>query len=304
MKKKSLTSRWWEQRYLLAMSVPIIIWLLVFAYVPLVGWGIAFVNFRPGISFFESDFIGIRNFRLMFMDPAFFQAIRNTLIFSSLGLVTGFFSAIGFALLLNELRSLRIKKVVQTVSYLPHFVSWVVVAGMVLQVLTLDGVINRFMMFIGLQDEAINYMAQPQYFYAIVTLANLWKGLGWSTIIYLSAMAGVDQELYEAAAADGAGRLRRIWHVTLPGIAPTIIILLVMAFGGLMHTGFEDKLLLRNPFNAHLAEVLSLYTLRLGIQAGRFGFGTAVSIFTSMISLTLVLIANTTSRKITGSGLF
>jgi len=302
--KKPLSARLWEQRYLLMMSVPIIIWLIVFAYVPLAGWAIAFFNFRPGISLLDSDFVGIRNFRLMFMDQAFFQAIRNTLIFSVLGLVTGFTSAIGFALLLNELRSMKIKRVVQTVSYLPHFVSWVVVAGMVLQVLTLDGVINQFLMFIRVLDEPVNWMSQPQYFYAIVTLANLWKGLGWSTIIYLSAMAGVDQELYEAAAADGAGRLRRIWHVTLPGIAPTIIILLVMSFGGLLHTGFEDKMLLRNPFNAHLAEVLSLYTLRLGIQAGRFGFGTAVSMFTSMISLTLVLIANATSRKFTDSGLF
>jgi len=240
----------------------------------------------------------------MFMDPSFFNAVRNTLIFSILGIVTGFSSAIGFALLLNELRSLKTKRVIQTVSYLPHFVSWVVVAGMVLQVLSLDGAINGFLLFIRAIDEPVNWMAHPEYTYAIVTLANLWKGLGWSTIIYLSAMAGIDQELYEASAVDGAGRLRRIWHITLPGIAPTVIILMVMSFGGLLHTGLEDKMLLRNPFNHQAMDVLPLYTLRLGIQAGRFSFGTAVSVFVSMISITLVMIANKVSRLFTGSGLY
>lgn len=303
-KKRRLRDMWWEQRYLLAMSLPIMIWLIVFAYVPIVGWVIAFFNFRPGISILDSNFIGLHNFRLMLYDPAFSNAIRNTFIFSVLGMVTGYISAIGFALLLNELRSLRAKKVVQTVSYLPHFVSWVVVAGMVIQVLSLEGVINSILIFFRVIDEPRNWMAYPQYFYAIVTLANLWKGLGWSTIIYLSAMAGIDPELYEAAAADGAGRLRRIWHITMPGITPLIILLMIMSIGGLLSTGFEDKMLLRNAFNHHVADVVALYVLRTGIQAGRFSFGTAVSIVMSIISLILVVTANQVSRKFTGSGLF
>jgi len=303
-KKKPLTKRWWEQRFLLLMSVPIIIWLIIFAYVPLAGWAIAFFNFRPGIALSDSDFVGMHNFRIMFMDPAFFNSIRTTLIFSVLGIVTGFSTAIGFALLLNELRSLKTKKVIQTVSYLPHFVSWVIVSGMVIQVLSLDGAVNAILIFFRIIPEARNWMAYPQYTYAVVTIANIWKGLGWSTIIYLSAMAGIDQELYEAVAVDGGGRLRRIWHITLPGIAPLVLVLMIMSIGGLLHTGFEDKLLLRNAFNHQIMDVLPLYTLRMGIQTGRFSFGTAISIFVSMISITLVFIANAISRKFTNSGLF
>jgi len=303
-KKKKITARWWEQRYLLAMSVPIIAWLLVFAYVPLVGWGIAFINYKPGIPLLQTKFAGIRNFQMLLMDPAFFNAMRNTIIMSFLNLVTGFLGAISFALLLNEIRSIKIKRVVQTISYLPHFVSWVVVAGMVIQALSLSGILNYLLTSMGILKEPVNFMANPDYFYGTITIAHLWKGLGWSTIIYLSAMAGIDQELFEAALADGAGRLRRIWHVTLPGIAPTVIVLLVMNFGGLLNAGFEDKMLLSNPFNKNVSEVLSLYTLRMGIRSNRFSYGTAVSVVISLISLTLVTIANKTSRRFTGSGLY
>ncbi|MGF7143835.1 putative aldouronate transport system permease protein [Anaerotaenia torta] len=305
-KRKSLLYRIYQQKYLFIMSVPIVIWLVIFAYIPLFGWSYAFIKFVPGKPVFQSQFVGFKYFIEMFQDGKFYNALLNTVIMASLSIVlTCFILPIIFALLLNEVKGVAFKRIVQTVSYLPHFVSWVVVAGMFIQFLSpQSGIFNDFLKSMNLIKEPINFMGVPKYFYAIITSATVWKTLGWNAIIYISAMAGVDQELYEAAAVDGAGRMRKIWNVTLPGIRPTVVILLVMNIGGLINGGFESQMLFSNGLNQEKAQVLSLYVLNYGIGLMRFSFGTAVGIFTSFVSFALVLIANFISKKTTEQALF
>jgi len=305
-KKKSLLFRIYQQKYLFIMSVPIVIWLIIFAYIPLFGWSYAFIKFVPGKPIFQSEFVGFKYFIEMFQDGKFYNALLNTVIMASLSIVlTCFILPILFALLLNEVKGVAFKRIVQTVSYLPHFVSWVVVAGMFIQFLSpQSGIFNDFLRSLNLIKEPINFIGVPKYFYTIITSAAVWKTLGWNAIIYISAMAGVDQELYEAAAVDGAGRMRKIWNVTLPGIRPTVVILLVMNIGGLINGGFESQMLFSNGLNQEKAQVLSLYVLNYGIGLMRFSFGTAVGIFTSFVSFALVLIANFISKKTTEQSLF
>lgn len=305
-KKNSLPSKIYQQRYLFIMSVPIIIWLIIFAYIPIFGWAYAFIKFIPGKPILDSDFVGFKYFIQMFQDHRFYAALENTVIMAALSIIfSGFIFPILFALLLNEVRGVGFKRVVQTVSYLPYFVSWVVVAGMFLQFLSpQNGMVNDILMSLHLIKEPINFIGIPKYFYTIITSATIWKSLGWNAIIYISAMAGIDQELYEAAAVDGAGRLRKIWNITLPSIKPTIIILLIMNIGGLVNGGFESQLLFSNGLNSAKAEVLNLYVLNYGIGLMRFSFGTAVGIFMSFISFGLVIAANFISKKTTEQALF
>lgn len=296
----------YKQRYLFFMSVPIVIWLIVFAYGPLFGWSFAFVDFTPGISVFKSQFVGLKYFKEVFTDPSFYNALNNTVIMASLSIfLCGFLIPIIFAILLNEVKGLGFKKLVQTVSYLPHFVSWVVVAGMFMQFLSPEGgLINGVLTTLHIIKEPINFLGVPKYFYAIITSATIWKELGWNAIIFISAMAGIDQELYEAAEVDGASRLRKIWHITLTGIRPTVIILLVMNIGGLVTGGFESQLLFSNGMNMNKAEVLNLYVLNYGIGLQRYSFGTAVSIVMSIASILLVIGANKISKKLSDISLF
>lgn len=305
-KKNSLISRMYQQRYLFLMSVPIVIWLFVFAYIPIFGWAYAFIKFVPGKTLFDSEFVGIKYFVQMFQDPRFYSALQNTVIMAALSIIfSGFVFPIIFALLLNEVKGMAFKRLVQTVSYLPYFVSWVVVAGMFLQFLSpQNGMVNEILLSLHLIKEPINFIGIPKYFYTIITSATVWKSLGWNAIIYISAMAGIDQELYEAAAVDGAGRMRKIWNITLPSIKPTIIILLIMNIGGLVNGGFESQLLFSNGLNSSKAEVLNLYVLNYGIGLMRFSFGTAVGIFMSFISFGLVIVANFISKRTTEQALF
>ncbi|MCL2462511.1 MAG: ABC transporter permease subunit [Defluviitaleaceae bacterium] len=293
-----------RQRYLFFMSVPIVAWLILFAYVPLFGWSYAFLNFKPGIGLFKSKFVGFANFSRLFQTPMFYTALKNTVIMAALGLVFGTVLAIVFALLLNEVRSLKYKRVVQTISYLPHFVSWVVVAGIVVNFLSLSGILNQILIGLHILKDPVNFMANPNHFYAVITTAGVWKELGWSAIIYISAMAGIDRELYEAAGVDGAGRLTKMWHITLPGIRPTIIILLIMSIGGLINGGFESQLLLQNGMNKMTSTVLNLYALQFGVQSANFSYGTTIAIFISVCSFLLVFAANSIAKKISGEALF
>lgn len=304
--KPKFWKRVYRQRYLFLMSLPFVVWLIIFAYIPLLGWSYAFVDFIPGKSVFECEFVGLKYFAEMFTDPMFFNAFKNTIIMSVLGLVFGsFLCPLFFAVLLHETRSIKLKKSVQTVSYLPHFVSWVVVSGIVLQMLSPEGgMVNNILMALHIIDEPVNIIGMPEHFYLIITVANIWKELGWSAIIYISAMSGIDTELYEAAAVDGAGRFRRIWSITLPGIRNTIIILLIMNIGSLINSGFEAQMLLTNALNERVTEVLGLYILNYGIGMQRFSFGTAAGIFTSLCSCFLVLIANAISKRTTEQALF
>ena len=289
-----------QNRYLYAMSIPFVIWVFVFSYLPLWGWTMAFQKFRAGKSFWEQEWVGFENFRTLFQDDMFYTVMRNTLAMSFMGLIAGFTVPIFFAILLNEVRHTMLKRFAQTVSYLPHFVSWVVVAGIVTKMLsTENGAINDMLMWIGLINEPIQFMAKGEWFWGIVTVSDVWKETGWNAIIYLAAISGIGPELYEAAKVDGASRIRQIWHITIPGIRSTIIILLIMSIGHLISIGFEKQFLLGNNLVRDYSNVLDLYALNFGLGMGRFSFGTAINIFNSVVSLILLFAANGIFKRIT-----
>lgn len=292
-KWRSFCKKAFQQRYLYLMSIPFVIWVFVFHYVPVWGWIMAFQNYRPGLPFFEQEWVGLKHFLDLFTDRYFYIVMRNTLAMSLMGLAVGFTLPIFFAIMLNELRGSLFKRTVQTVAYLPHFVSWVVVAGIVIKLLSIDrGAVNEWLLWLGIIDQPIPFMAKEKWFWWIVTAADAWKETGWNSIIFLAAIAGIDPELYEAARVDGAGRWRQIWHITLPGIRSVIFVLMILSIGNLISIGFEKQFLLSNPLVREYAEVLELYALNYGIGLARFSYGTAIGIFNSVISVTLLFIAN------------
>lgn len=295
----------WKQRYLLLMSVPFLIWLIIFKYIPLWGWTMAVQDVRPksfGMSIWERDFVGLDHFITLFKDQKFIQILINTLGISAIGIVLGFFSAIIFALLLNELRFIKFKKITQTISYLPHFVSWVIIASIAKAFLGDSGVLNEILSNVGVGP--FKFMTTNGVaFWLICCLIDVWKEMGWSAIIYLSAMAGIDQGLYEAAKVDGANRFRRMWHITLPGIRPTIVTLLIMSIGGVLGVGMERQMLLSNGVVKESAEVLSWFAYTRGIGTQNYGLGTAIGVFQSGISIVLLFIANKSAAKLTGTKL-
>jgi putative aldouronate transport system permease protein len=305
VEKKGFWVRVWQQKYLFALSLPFMVWFVIFKYVPIWGWLMAFQKYKVGIPYFSQKWVGLSNFVELWNDARFWLDFRNTLGMSIMGLVSGFTFPIVLALSINELRNLKFKKTLQTVSYLPHFVSWVVVSSMFIKMLSTDGgVVNQILMSLHLIKEPVQYMAQPKLFWWIVTIAGTWKEIGWSSIIYLSAMAGIDQQLYDAAEVDGCGRFNRIWHVTLPGISPTIAILFIMAFGSLTQIGFERQMLMGNSIVTDYSEVIDLYALKYGIQTARYSFGTAVGVFNSVIAIGLLFTANTIFKRVRQESIF
>jgi putative aldouronate transport system permease protein len=288
-----------DQKFLLMMSVPFFLWVVVFRYLPLWGWTMAFQNYRPGKSFFEQKWVGLEQFEVLFKEPDFYISLRNTLGMSFLGFTIGFILPILFALMLNEVRNLTFKKTVQTVSYLPHFISWVIAASMITAMLSTDGgVVNDILMRVFGLEQPIQFLATPKAFWWIYQAADSWKEVGWYAIIHLAAIAGVDQELYEAARVDGCGRIKRIWHVTLPGITPTIVVMLVMNIGWLMSVGFERQFLLGNAIVEQYSRTIDLYALNYGLSMSRYSYGTAIGMFQSVISIILVLSANRLAKKV------
>lgn len=299
-KKKGFWTTFKEQKVLYGMSLPFIVIVFIFSYLPVWGWLMAFQNYKPGKGIFEQKWVGLDHFVALFSDDKFYLVLRNTLAMSFMGLIVGFTIPILFAVLLNELRGSVFKRTVQTISYLPHFVSWVVVAGIVTKMLSTDGgAVNQLLMWLGFIDQPIQFMAQGNLFWYIVTGSDIWKEMGWSAIIYLAAISGIDQEQFEAAKVDGASRIRQIWHITLPSIAPTIAILLIMSIGHLISIGFEKQFLLGNPLVVDYSEVLDLYALNYGLGMGRFSFGTAIGMFNSVVSIILLLLANGVFKKFT-----
>ncbi|QMV44505.1 ABC transporter permease [Cohnella cholangitidis] len=303
-KEKPQKSRFWttfiRNKYLYMMSLPFVVWVFIFSYYPLWGWTMAFQKYKPGKSFGEQKWVGLEHFRYLFNDDTFYLVMRNTLAMSFMGIIAGFAVPIVFAILLNEVRHMAFKRFAQTVSYLPHFVSWVVVAGIVTKLLSGEnGAVNEFLMWLGLINEPIQFMAKGEWFWGIVTVSDVWKETGWNTIIYLAAIAGIGPELYEAAKVDGASRIRQIWHITLPGIRTTIIILLIMSIGHLVSIGFEKQFLLGNNMVGDYSKVLDLYSLEYGLQMSRYSFGTAINMFNSVVSLILLFTANGLFKKFT-----
>jgi len=271
--------------------------LFIFSFIPIGGIVIAFMNFTPGRSLLDSPWVGLQHFRNFLALPDFMRILRNTLVISGLNLTIGFIAPIIFALLLNELFNKPFKRIVQTISYLPHFVSWVVVASIMTTLLGHAGVINEVLMRFSLIERPIAFLNSRELFWPIMITANVWKGVGWSAIIYLGAIAGVDQELYQAGAVDGLGRFGRVWHITMPSILPIIILLFILGIGNILSTGFEYQLLLGTPLTRERYEVVDTFVWRYGIGLGRFSFAAAAGLMRSIIGFILVLTANWVSKK-------
>lgn len=279
--------------YLLVL--PVIIYFIIFNYLPMGGLIMAFENFNPVKGFFRSDFVGFDNFIQFFTAPNFFQILRNTFVISLLGLVIGFPLSIIFALLLNEIYITFFKKTVQTISYMPYFVSTVVICGLIIDFVSSNGIITNLLVKIGFERQ--NLLLNPSYFWAINLLSDIWQGLGYGSIIFIAAISGVSPEQHEAAAIDGATRLRRVWHVTLPGIMPVVITMLVLRCGLLMSVGFDKILLLYNPSIYETADVISTNVQRMGILKMQYGYSAAVGLFNSVVGTTLLLVSNAISKK-------
>ena len=281
-----------RQKVLLIWAAIIVVYGFIFYYLPLAGWAMAFQNYKPKNGLFHSAFVGLKKFEILFSDITFLRVIRNTLAMGVINLVVTFIMAIVFAILLNELKSKGGKKVVQTISYLPHFLSWIIVAGILHDALSGTGIINDLLLRFHLISQPINFFAHTQYFWPIVAFANIWKETGWNAIIYLAAITAIDLSLYEAASIDGAGRWAKIKYVTLPGIKPTIIILLLMNVGNVLNAGFEVQYLLGNGLVQSVSQTIDIYVLKWGISQGDYALGTAAGIFKSLVSIILIMVAN------------
>ena len=286
-----------RQKVLLIWAGIITLYGVIFYYLPLAGWAMAFQNYKPKDGILHSQFIGLEKFKMLFSDATFLRVIRNTLAMGVINLVVTFVTAIAFAILLNEVRNRGGKKVVQTISYLPHFLSWIVVTGILHDMLSGTGIINELLMNAHLITQPINFFAHEKYFWPIVAFANVWKETGWNAIIYLAAITSIDPSLYEAAAIDGAGRWGKIKYVTLPGIKPTIIILLLMNVGNVLNAGFEIQYLLGNGLVQRVSQTIDIYVLKWGISQGDYAIGTAAGIFKSLVSIVLIVVANQIAKR-------
>lgn len=284
------------------MVLPVLVYYIVFHYLPMGGLIMAFEDFKPKLGIWKSPFVGLTNFKDFFSSIYFGRTVGNTLAISGLELLFTFPATILFALLLNEIGNQKFKRTVQTISYMPHFISMVVVAGLIMDFCSSRGLVAQIVsLFTG---ESVNLLGKPEYWRSVYIVSGLWKELGFGSIIYLAALSGVDQQLYEAAAIDGASRFKQTLHVTLPGIAPTIIIMLILKIGQIMSVGYEKTILLYNPQVYETADIISSYVYRKGLQEFNYGYSTAVGMFNSVINLVLLVTANKISKKMTETSLF
>ncbi|SFA77083.1 carbohydrate ABC transporter membrane protein 1, CUT1 family (TC 3.A.1.1.-) [Cohnella sp. OV330] len=283
-------------KYVYLMLLPVVVYYVVFYYVPMYGLQIAFKDYSPGLGFLHSDWVGLKHFKDFFGSHYFSRILRNTLLISLYELLFTFPASIVLALLLNELRSAMLKRTVQTITYMPHFISIVVVSGMLIDFLARDGLVNNLLgSWFGAQP--IAFLQESGWFRFVFISSNIWQNIGWGSIIYLSAMAGIDPSLYEAARVDGASRLRQTFHITLPGIMPTVVILLILQIGNFMSVGADKILLLYNPTTYETADVIGTFVYRKGILESNFSYSAAVGLFNSLINFTLLLSANALSRR-------
>lgn len=285
------------------MLVPIVYY-IIFRYVPMAGNIIGFRRYRAGSSIFGDEWSGLKYFKQFISDQSFWRAFRNTLSLNIVYLLFRFPMTLIFALLLNEIKNIHWKKFVQTVSYLPHFISVVIVTGMIRELISANGPLNRIITYFG--GDVTYFIALPEWFMTIFVVSGLWQSLGWGTILYLAAMSNISPNLYEAAEIDGANHFQRVWHITIPSILPTITTLLILDVGGLVGSGmaFEKVYLLYNPMIYETADIISTYVFRMGLDSGNYSYATAVGLFEGLINLVLLTIANVTSKRITNSGLW
>ncbi|HWS35809.1 MAG TPA: ABC transporter permease subunit [Actinoplanes sp.] len=287
---------------LYSLAVLPLVFFVIFRYLPMLGNVIAFRRYEPGGDLFGEYWVGLRYFRMFLDDPTFWQVFTNTIVIGGLTLLFCFPLPIVLALLLNEVRTRWLKGFVQTVSYLPHFLSIVVIAGLIFQTVSVDGVINQGLRAIG--QDPVAFIQDPGWFRTLYVSSEVWQTVGWGTILYLAALTTIDADLYDQAKVDGANRWRQTWHVTLPGIRPTMITLLILNVGTFLAVGFEKVLLLYNPLTYETADVVSTYLYRVGIVSGSFSYAAAIGLFESLIGLALVLGANTLSRRVAGTSLW
>ncbi|MHA0858069.1 ABC transporter permease [Paenibacillus sp. CMAA1364] len=296
--------RFYNQRHLQTMALLGVVWMIIFNYLPMTSLVIAFKDYDIIRTISEAPWVGLEHFREFLDDDNLPNVIRNTLGMSFFKLLIGFPLPIIFALFLNELRSIRFKKFVQTISYLPHFLSWVVLGGILTTWLSDIGVINNVLLALHLIKEPITYLAEPSYFWTIIITSDIWKELGWSAIIYLAAISSVSPEMYEAATIDGAGRFQKMWYITLPSIKGTISILFILAVSGVLNSNFDQVLVLRNSLNDSASNVIDYYVYQTGLLSGRYSYSTAIGLLKAVIAMILLLVANKVTKKLNDTSLF
>ncbi|MCP1160624.1 ABC transporter permease subunit [Bacillus infantis] len=283
--------------------VPGILFFIIYKYVPMWGIVIAFQDYSIFTGVLESKWVGFKHFERMFEAEEFYRIFKNTLLISLYKLFWGFPAPIIVALMLNELRNMMYKRTIQTVIYMPHFLSWVIVGGIMMNLLgPSTGIVNSFVEFLGF--EPIYFLADDSWFRSVLVASDLWKSVGWGTILYLAALAGIDPQLYEAATVDGANKWQQTWHITLPSLLPTIVILLILQMGNILEVGFEQVFILLNPLVYNVGDVFETYVYRVGVTQGQFSYTTAVGLFKSVIALILVVAANKFAKKLGQNGLW
>ena len=302
-RQESFWKRFWDTKFLFFLFLPALIYYLVFHYYPMWGISLAFYQYNSWLGLAGSQFIGFRNFQVFFESPNFWTYVYNTLALGLQSLLISFPATILFALLLNEVRNAKFKKVVQTISYMPHFMSTVVIVSLITTLCDpTQGAINLIIQALG--GKSIFFIMRPEWFRPLYLISGMWQGLGWGTIIYLAAISNVDPGLYEAARLDGAGRWRQMWNITIPSIAPTVSTMLIMQCGKILSASTEKVLLMQQPATYETSQVLSTYVYQVGITNGNYSFAQAINLFTSLVNLALILSANWLSKKLTDSGIF
>ena len=302
LKNKTTKAEIKRQSILLIIAGLYVIYGIVFYYLPLLGWIMAFQNYKPRDGLFGSEFVGLKWFKFLFEDKTFLRVLRNTLAMGVINLVATTITAIGFAILLSEVRNVLGKKIVQTISYLPHFLSWIVVTSIVRDAFATKGMINELLLNLHIIKTPISYFMETKYFWPIVAISNVWKETGWNAIIYLATITAIDPSLYEAAAMDGAGRWQKIKNITLPGIRSTIIILLIMNIGNVINAGFEIQYLLGLGVLLPVSQTIDIYVLNYGMS--NFSLGTAAGIFKTFVSMILIFTFNYIAKKTGDERLF
>lgn len=301
--RSELSKRIWRNKWLYAMIMPGVLYFIVFKYIPMFGLVIAFQDFKPFFGFTGSEWVGLKHFTRLFTEPDFLNILSNTLILFAMNLLFYFPVPIILALMLNEVRINFFKRLFQSLVYLPHFLSWVIIVSISFVMLTMDGgIINELLVLFGL--EKVNFLLSNAWFRPIYIIQVIWREAGWGTIIYLAAIASIDPQLYEAARMDGASRIRQVWHITLPAIRSVIIVLLILKIGDVLELGFEHVYLLLNSMNREVAEIIDTYVYTAGLRQGQFSYSTAIGFFKSLVGLILVMVANYSAKKMGEEGVY
>lgn len=293
---------WNRNKWKYILLIPVVIYLILFCYKPMYGIIIAFKNYKPSRGIMESNWVGLKHFINFFTSRECIRVIRNTFSISGLSILFGFPAPIILALLLNEIKNDKFKRVIQTITYLPHFVSIVIICGLIKTFCLSDGVFNVIINFFG--GQAHNLLEDKSLFYTIFVASDIWQEIGWGSIIYLAAISGIDQEQYEAAKIDGAGKLAQMFKITLPSIMPTITVLFIMRMGSVLNVGYEKVLLLYNPVTYEVADIISTYVYRVGLVNAQYSFATAVSLVNSVVNVLFLAATNAICKKINGNGLY